>query len=313
VAERVVEASREAIRVGSKSFSAAARLFDRGCREDAYLLYAWCRYCDDRIDAQELGLGVTEESEPVAARLDELRRQTDRALRGEVVGDPAFLALQRVVERHAIPSAYPLQLLEGFAMDVESRRFRTLDDSLTYCYHVAGVVGVMMAHVMGVREPATLDRACDLGLAFQLTNIARDVLADAASDRVYLPLDWLAEAGVGQDEIAEPRHRGAVFAVVARLLEAAEPYYHSSRWGLPALRPRRAWAIATAHRVYREIGQQILARGEAGLDERSVVGRSRKVRHAVAGGVEAIVASTLGRWRRPPERTGLWTRPPLSA
>ena len=134
---------------------------------------------------------------------------------------------------------------------------------------------------------------------------------DAASDRVYLPLDWLAEHGVDQSEIAERHHREAVFAVVKRLLVAAEPYYESSRWGLPALRPRRAWAIATARRVYREIGRQILEKGETALARRSVVGRSRKVRHAIAGGVEAIVASTLGRRRQPPARTGMWTRNPV--
>ncbi len=100
--------------------------------------------------------------------------------------------------------------------------------------------------------------------------------------------------------------------VVARLLEAAEPYYESSRWGLPALKLRRAWAIATARRVYRQIGQQILDRGEAALDQRSVVGRSHKVLHAIAGGFEAVAASTLGRTRRPPARAGLWTRPPVS-
>lgn len=309
MAERVIEESRQAIRVGSKSFAAAARLFDTGCREDAYMLYAWCRYCDDRIDAQHLGHGSTVESQPPRARLEALRRETDRALSGEPVEDVVFAALQRVVERNDIPAVYPRHLLDGFAMDVEERPFRSLDDTLTYCYHVAGVVGIMMAQVMGVREPSVLDRACDLGLGFQLTNIARDVMDDAAIGRVYLPGEWLSAAGVPSDEMADPRHRDALFAVVKRLLDEADRYYASSGWGLPALRFRRAWAIATARRVYRDIGRLVRRRGAAAWDRRAVVSRGRKLAHVVAGGFEAAWTSTLGRLRRPPERGELWTRP----
>jgi phytoene synthase len=309
MAERVVERSRQAIRVGSKSFSAAARLFDKGCREDAYLLYAWCRYCDDRIDSQVLGQGTRVEQMPIDERLEGLRSETEKAMAGEALEDPVFIALQRVVHRHAIPAPYPRHLLDGFAMDAAGRRFHTLDDTLDYCYHVAGVVGIMMAYVMGVRESAVLDRACDLGLGFQLTNIARDVMDDAANGRIYLPLDWLAEAGVTPGEILEPSHRKAVFGVVERLLEAAEPYYRSSRWGLPALTLRRAWAISTARRVYRQIGQLVRERGERAWDRRVVVGRASKFRHVLVGASEAIASSTLGHLRQPEERPELWVRP----
>ena len=95
-----------------------------------------------------------------------------------------------------MPHRYPLEHLDGFVMDVEGREYHTLTDTVEYCYHVAGVVGVMMAYIMGVRDEPTLDRATDLGLAFQLTNICRDVVEDAEVGRVYLPLDWLTEAGV---------------------------------------------------------------------------------------------------------------------
>ena len=89
-----------------------------------------------------------------------------------------------------------MDLLQGFEMDVEGRRYDTLEDTLDYAYHVAGVVGVMMARIMGVQDAPTLRRAQDLGLAFQLTNIARDVVEDARGGRVYLPGQWLDEAGV---------------------------------------------------------------------------------------------------------------------
>ncbi len=113
--------------------------------------------------------------------------------------------------------------LDGFVMDVEGREYRTLTDTVEYCYHVAGVVGVMMAYIMGVRDEPTLDRATDLGLAFQLTNICRDVVEDSEVGRVYLPRDWLAEAGVPIDGIADPVNRDGVFEVVRRILDRGRP------------------------------------------------------------------------------------------
>src|SRR5690606_37267384 len=101
------------------------------------------------------------------------------ALAGEPSDEYIFEALRRVISRHQIPHRHPQELLTGFEMDVEARRYRTIEETLDYCYHVAGVVGVMMAMIMGVRDKVVLDRACDLGIAFQLTNIARDVIDDA--------------------------------------------------------------------------------------------------------------------------------------
>ena len=133
-------------------------------------------------------------------------------------------------------------------MDVQGRGYRTLDDVLQYAFHVAGVVGVMMAEVMGVRQRPTLQRACDLGMAFQLTNVARDVVEDARNGRLYLPADWLAEAGLPADPraVADPANRPAVAAVAGRLLDAADGYYRSARDGLSYLPVRSAWAIASA-------------------------------------------------------------------
>ncbi len=194
----LVAASREAIARGSKSFALASRLFAPRERDRATLLYAWCRHADDVIDGQVDGFGRVEVSAPPAERLAELDARTRAALAGDGGGDLPFAALARVAAETSMPARYPLDLIEGFRSDVEERRFATFDDTLTYCYHVAGCVGVMMAIVMGVDpdDRATLDRACDLGLAFQLDNIARDVIEDAANGRCYLPDDWLAEAGL---------------------------------------------------------------------------------------------------------------------
>jgi phytoene synthase len=301
-------ASRETIRKGSKSFAAAAALFDAETRADAEMLYAWCRHCDDVIDGQALGHGMAAPGPADArARLEDLFARTRAALAGAAMEDPHFAAFQRVARRRRIPERYALELLEGFAMDVEQRRYATLADTLDYCWHVAGVVGVMMALVMGVApdDIATLRRAQDLGLAFQLTNIARDVMEDAANGRNYLPADWLAEAGVPEAEIDAPARRAAVFAVVQRLLATAEPYYDSALAGLPRLPLRSAWAIAAARGVYRQIGVEVLRRGEHAWDERASASGPMKAWLALQGGFVAL-ASRFD--RSPQARPQLWSK-----
>lgn len=271
------EAARRAIAEGSQSFSAASRLLSPAARRDATLLYFWCRYCDDRIDGQSAGHGrEAMDGATRRKRLDRLRRHTDDVVGGRPVSEPPFLALQRVLERHPIPGRFPRDLLTGFAMDVDGRRFETIEDTLSYCYHVAGVVGVMMAMIMGVRDIRVLARACDLGLAFQLTNVARDVMEDAEAGHVYLPESWLDEAGISRDPARLSAERTAVWTVVARLLDTADLFYSSSLEGLPALSLRDAHGVATARAVYRDIGRILRNRGAAAWDERAATGRPRK-------------------------------------
>jgi phytoene synthase len=303
----LAQASRETIRKGSKSFAAAAALFDAETREDAEMLYAWCRHCDDVIDGQDLGHGMASPDPAAAqARLEGLYAKTRAALAGEPTDDADFAAFQRVALRRHIPERYALELLDGFAMDVAARRYETLEDTLDYCWHVAGVVGVMMALVMGVTpdDLATLRRAQDLGLAFQLTNIARDVVEDAANGRIYLPAAWLREAGVPEAEIAAPKHRQALFGVTERLLAAAEPYYDSALAGLPSLSFRSAWAIAAARGVYRQIGVVVRQRGARAWDERASSSSAMKAWLALQGGWIALTS----RGAKAPARPPLWSK-----
>lgn len=309
MSEATLAAAERAIAEGSKSFAAAARLFDRRTREGAVLLYSWCRHCDDVVDDQRLGFRTDgrPSTRDAGERLAGLIDDTRRALAGEPTSHPAFAALQTVVARHGLPARYPLQHLDGFRMDVEGRGYRVVGDTLDYAYHVAGVVGVMMAYVMGVRDEATLDRASDLGLAFQLTNIARDVVEDAQVGRVYLPAAWLAEAGIPLDEIAAARHRPALAGVARRLVVSAEPYYASAGIGVAALPLRSACAIATARGLYRRIGLEVVARGPLAWDRRVSTSKMQKLGHVVVG-VAAALASRAGTRDRAP-RLGLYARP----
>lgn len=307
MSEQIIDHATQAINVGSKSFAAAAKLFDERTRQSAVMLYAWCRHCDDLIDGQTLGHNQLDGDRTTGeARLAQLVDLTERAYGGEPMSDPAFAAFQQVVQRHRIPREYPLEHLAGFRMDVQGYQYQTLDDTLLYCYRVAGVVGLMMARVMGAEAEATLDRACDLGLAFQLTNIARDIVEDAQIGRVYLPADWLVEAGIPADEVGLPRHRAALARLAARLVDLAEPYYQSASQGLRDLPLRSAWAIATAHGVYRQIGIEVKARGAAAWDTRVSTSRAQKLQFLLGG---AVLALASRRMRLKPRSAALWTRP----
>ncbi len=304
--DAVSETSRRSIEAGSKSFAAAARLFDPATRDSARLFYAWCRHCDDVIDGQAGGLGRVERDGTPAERLAMLERRTRDALAGVPQDDPAFAAFARVAAQHRIPERLPLDILDGFRMDVEERDYQTLDDLLAYCYGVAGAVGVTMAIVMGVdpEDRAVLDRACDLGLAFQLTNIARDVMDDARIGRVYLPADLFRRDAVGPDFILDPANRRAVVEATHALLELAERYYASARVGIARLPWRSAWAIATALRVYREIGRRVRFAPDPWARRQSVP-RWRKLWHVGIGSAQPALYRIVGT----PPRRGLWTRP----
>ena len=303
----LVASSRETIRKGSKSFAAAAALFDAETRADAEMLYAWCRHCDEVIDGQELGHGMaTPDAATASQRLTALYAKTRAALAGEPTDDPDFAAFQRVALRRHIPERYATELLDGFAMDVSARRYETIEDTLDYCWHVAGVVGVMMALVMGIApdDLPTLRRAQDLGLALQLTNISRDVVEDAGNQRVYLPAAWLTEAGIPEGEITAKKHRQALFGVTQKLLATAEPYYASALAGLPALPFRSAWAIAAARGVYRQIGVIVEQRGPAAWDKRASASSAMKAWLALSAGWTALGS----RGKRAPERPALWSK-----
>ncbi|WP_263263400.1 15-cis-phytoene synthase CrtB [Pseudomonas sp. RIT-PI-S] len=292
---------------GSKSFAAAARLFDPATRRSALLLYTWCRHCDDVIDGQVLGHeGAPPPTEQASARLAELRELTAAAYRGEPMRDPAFAAFQHVAHEHGIEARHAFAHLDGFAMDVHGRRYERLEDTLDYCYHVAGVVGLMMARVMGASAPATLQRACDLGLAFQLTNIARDIVEDAAVGRCYLPQAWLHELGVPAHDLAAPAYRPALATLAARLVNAAEPYYASARAGIGDLPPRCAWAVATALLVYRAIGLKVCAAGPKAWDRRQGTSKAEKL-WLLGRGLLLARQARVANHR--PRDVGLWQGP----
>ena len=289
--DNVTAHGHASIKKGSKSFALASRVLPPTLRDDASMLYAWCRYCDDVIDGQEMGHGQIEDYKTgQGERLEMLREKTARALSGEPMEDPVFAGLARVVKTHEINHRHPFDLLKGFEMDAEDRVYKSVDDILDYAYHVAGVVGVMMANIMGVRDDATLDRASDLGLAFQLTNIARDVIDDAQADRVFVPQDLLSKHGApnAAQELAQRDNWPSAYKAACEQLDIAEAYYRSAKVGIRELDFRCAWAISAALKVYREIGEVLRSGGPEAWEGRVGAGKGRKLALAIGAAGPAI-------------------------
>lgn len=268
-----LEACRRLLRAGSKSFFLASLALPRRVRRASSALYAMCRVADDAIDEPRASFGA----------LSRLEERIDRAVAGRPANHPVDRAFADVVQAFRIPHAVPAALLEGFRWDLEGRRYASLSDLEGYAVRVASTVGTMMTLVMGVRDPRTLARASDLGVAMQLTNIARDVGEDARAGRVYLPLDWLAEEGIDPDALVRaPRFTPGLGRVVARVLAAAEGLYARADDGVARLPRACRPAIRLARLLYADIGRTIAGRGWDSVSSRAVVSPVRKAALVVA-------------------------------
>jgi phytoene synthase len=282
-----VAACRSLLCDGSRSFHAASLLLPRSVSDPATALYAFCRLADDAID-QDCGR---------AAALARLRERLARAYEGRPLPIPADRALAVVLARFAIPRAVPEALLEGFAWDAAGRRYETMAELTEYAVRVAGTVGAMMAMLMGVRAPAIVARACDLGVAMQLSNIARDIGEDAAAGRLYLPLQWLREAGIDPDMwLGRPAFSPALGGVVERLLDHADRLYARAGSGVRRLPLSCRPGIGAARLLYAEIGREVLRRGGDSVKGRAVVSGRRKL--ALLG---RSVAQSVLPWTLSPE------------
>jgi phytoene synthase len=268
IAPADMEACREAIRHGSLSFHAASRLLPARVRDPALALYAFCRLADDAVDLQQ------EKADAVLR----LRDRLDLVYAGRPRDAAADRAFAAVVEDFDMPRALPDALLEGLAWDAEGRQYRDISGLYAYSARVASAVGVMMAVLMRVRDADALARACDLGVAMQLTNIARDVGEDAREGRLYLPLDWFAEYGI--DPEAFLRHPDAtrpIRAMTRRLVMEANRLYYRSEAGIGALPASARPGIFAARFIYAGIARELDRMGFDSIGARARTSKVQKI------------------------------------
>jgi 15-cis-phytoene synthase len=267
--------AREMIRTGSKSFHIASLLLPQHVREPGRALYGFCRMADDAVDQ-------TTDSKAAVAQLT---TRLDLIYAGRPGPDPTDRAFADVANRFSIPRALPEALIEGFAWDAEGRSYASFSDLKAYAVRVAGTVGGMMSLLMGARGEMALARATDLGVAMQLSNIARDVEEDARNGRLYLPLEWLKEKKLtAQDVLKQP---AAASEFATRLVHEADELYARAATGIRLL-PRSCRAsIHAARLLYAEIGHEARRRQHQG---RAVVPSWRKL-----GLVMAAMPAALSR------------------
>jgi phytoene synthase len=259
---------RAAIAEGSYSFYAASKLLPARVRDPALALYAFCRVADDEVDFGD--------NKPAAVLA--LRDRLDLAYAGRPRNAPADRAMADLIATYHMPRDLPEALLEGLAWDGMERRYASLSDLRSYSARVASAVGAMMCVVMEVRDPHALARACDLGVAMQLTNIARDVGEDARAGRLYLPTDWLEEEGIDIDAfLANPQPTPEIRRIVKRLLAEANRLYFRSEPGIARLPVDVRPGIFAARHCYDAIGRKLMRNGYDSVTQRAFTTKWHKV------------------------------------
>lgn len=261
------------LRHHARSFSWAAQLLPPRTRRDAATLYAFCRTVDDIADD---AAASSDDTELVAIREALLNQRDDHPVAGPLID---------LVHRWGIPEAAAITLIDGVRSDLGGLELETTDELIDYAYRVAGTVGLMMRPLLGVTDSAADPFAVDLGIAMQLTNIARDVVEDAERGRRYLPSDQLGgPVAPNRLAAADPvlRHQG--YHSVVSILDLADAYYASAERGMAYIPRRSRLAIRVAARLYRAIGDRIRAMEPPDYwQQRAVVPITGKIRLTVAG------------------------------
>lgn len=274
----------ETLRRHGKSFAFAARFMGKAEADRGARLYAFCRYVDDIADG----------TAPPAIKRDRLERVRADILAG-VSADPLVADFLDLAAISSIDIDAAEHLVEGAIQDTYRVEIADRDAMVRYAYAVAGTVGRMMSAVLGADDPRAGKHAVDLGIALQLTNIARDIGEDARMGRRYLPADWVG--GATPAEIAEPdaATERDLEAATRRLLALADDYYRSGFAGLGYLPRGSRFAILVAGRVYREIGTRIAAAGYRSWDRRAYVPTAGKIFVAGRCGFEFVTRASLHR------------------
>lgn len=298
--EDLVADARAVIGKGSKSLAFASRLLDRTTREQAWLLYAWCRRCRDLATKHDAD-GKPEDEGASRHRIGAIRVLTRRALEGQPTADPAFDGFGQVAKEAGLTEQMADDVLEGFALDAADWRPRSTEELLRYCYHVAGAPAEMMMRIIGVPDDDedTRDRAFDLAVALQLADIAREVWTDDAAERCYLPVEWLVAADIPPGEHLKPIYREKLVALIAKLLDMADRHEAAGRFGAAALGFRQRWAVLTAANLYGAMTQEVRGLGSAAWYH-----RIRPTPLARLG----LAAAALREALRPPEEPAEWPR-----
>jgi phytoene synthase len=234
-------------------------------------LYAFMRVTDDLSDS-----GASMHSR--GAALDDWQAQLRSALAGEAPGHPSLPALADAVARYNVPARHLEEVITGVRMDLRCPRYESFEDLSRYCYHVAGAVGLACIHIWGFRDQRAIPAAIDCGLAFQLTNILRDVREDAQRGRLYLPLEDLARFGLEPEEVSDGAADPRVRQLLAFEAGRARQYYAKARLLVDHLEPCGRPVLETMLAIYGGLLGEMERRGFDVFSRRVELSRARKWR-----------------------------------
>ena len=269
--EGTPSSSQDVMRTHGRSFHFASHFLKDRHAERAARLYAFCRYLDDTVD-------LAESKSEAERTLDHIARE----LAGQAPATAATRDFLALMDEVGLAPSMPVGLISGLRSDLGVVAVKTEAELIRYAYHVAGIVGLMMCDVVDVKAPEARPFAIDLGIAMQLTNIARDVDEDARRGHRYLPEAWVGPVTPQQIVDPDPEMKHILRQASRRLLDRAEIYYRSADRGLGHLPARARFAILVAGRVYRQIGVSIARQDHASWQGRARV--SRPVKLQVAAG-----------------------------
>lgn len=261
------EHAQTIFRKKSRSFSLAAKLLTPETREDVARLYQFCRYIDDLADASMRG--KPEHLGTLASELETDRQKTN---------DPVLNDFLELAKERSLPLEAARELVEASQTDCGPRRLQTEADLIRFAYGVAGTVGLLMCPLIGANDPRSTPFAIDLGIALQLTNIARDVAGDADRQRFYLPAEWVSPETV--QRALKSEDPGAVRKVdqaVEKTLNIADHYYGSALLGHWFIPRRNRKAIFFALNFYRSIGEKMRRSGSGAWRKRTRLGLTGKL------------------------------------
>ncbi|MCP3428845.1 phytoene/squalene synthase family protein [Opacimonas viscosa] len=246
--------AQETLAVNGKSFRFAQHFLSKKTGQAAAQLYQFCRICDDLVDEAPSETHASSRIQCLLKYLDIMSENINAARGQQYQSFPdALITFFKLKQEYDLPQSAIHQLLVGIQSDLTEKVKITETDLLIYCYRVAGTVGELMCPILEAPDVAK-PYAMDLGIAMQLTNIARDVLEDAQNGRIYLPQEWLGGMSVNTILYPSPSQKIIICAAIKRCLTLAEDYYFSALQGLQSVPWRNRIAMHQALFIYREIG-----------------------------------------------------------
>ncbi|WGS66223.1 squalene/phytoene synthase family protein [Enterobacteriaceae bacterium ET-AT1-13] len=259
------------IKKGSKNFNFSCFFLNSTVKKNILILYSWCRYCDDIIDNEILGF-KKKKTKKKFLHIYNFILNTQKIYCNLKINEPHFNKLKAIIYKYNISPIYIFDHIEGFTMDLKNHFYETFEDTLKYCYHVAGVIGIIIVKIIIKNyNNKILDYACNLGIAFQLINISRDILSDYKNGRCYLPNCLFNKFNLNKFNFFKNKKINYLIIITKKIINQSEIFYKSSINGLLKLPIRSYFSIIIAYNIYKKISIKIIKKKKKALEKRQKI------------------------------------------